>query len=329
MLVSVIVPNYNHAEYLKQRIDTILEQSYQNFEVIILDDCSTDNSRDIIEQYRNHNKISKIIYNETNSGSTFSQWNRGIRLSKGELIWIAESDDFAATNLLQELQSEFDIDPQLGIAYCQSYMVNEKNEVTGSWQFWTNEFDTELFKTRFKIIGKDYIDKFLIYKNTIPNASAVLFRKKIYELIGGADESVSEAGDWLTWIKILTISNIAYIPAHLNNFRYHNKSVIAKAAKKASEKYIGKEGIITRINMHRFFKDKFSDDKDFKIIIKKNSNLLLEQYANESYFYVNKKRWIKGVSIIIKAGFSSINNFIFLLKFLLNKIFDKTNALKR
>jgi glycosyltransferase involved in cell wall biosynthesis len=319
MLVSVIVPNYNHDKYLKQRIDTILKQSYQNFEIIILDDCSTDNSRNIIEQYRNHAKISKIIYNETNSGSTFKQWNRGIGLAKGELIWIAESDDFAAPDLLQELTAEFAADPELGIAYCQSNWVNEKNEVTGNWQFWTHDLDAALFKSRFKITGKDYIAKFLIYRNTIPNASGVLFQKKYYDTVGGADETVLKCSDWFTWMKILSLSNIAYIPQHLNNFRYHDNSVIAMAKKSTVEEYIGKYDMFMRTSLDKFFKSSFSGNKDFKIIIKKNNELLLKEYIYEALFYFNNKSQIKGFGKIFKKSFSSVSNFLFVFKMLVNK----------
>ncbi len=66
--VSVIVPNYNHASFLKQRINSILEQTYQDFELILLDDCSTDNSREILEQYRSNPHVSHIAHNEINSG---------------------------------------------------------------------------------------------------------------------------------------------------------------------------------------------------------------------------------------------------------------------
>ena len=91
-LVSVIVPNYNHAQYLEKRIDTVLNQTYQNIEVIILDDKSKDNSIEVIEQYRNHPKVAQIILNEQNTGSPFKQWDKGISAANGELIWIAESD---------------------------------------------------------------------------------------------------------------------------------------------------------------------------------------------------------------------------------------------
>ena len=84
--VSVIIPNYNHAPFLKERIDSVLQQTYTDFEVIILDDCSTDNSKEIIETYRMHPKVVHIEYNVVNSGSTFKQWKKGIDLTKGEWI---------------------------------------------------------------------------------------------------------------------------------------------------------------------------------------------------------------------------------------------------
>ena len=78
MFVSVIVPCYNHAPYLQARIDSIINQTYQNFELILLDDLSPDNSAEIILSYKNHPKVSHCIINEKNSGSTFAQWNKGL-----------------------------------------------------------------------------------------------------------------------------------------------------------------------------------------------------------------------------------------------------------
>src|SRR5215467_13719414 len=92
--VSVIVPNYNHARYLRRRVDSILAQTYQDFELILLDDCSTDESRSIISEYAKDPRI-RIELNEVNSGSTFKQWNKGARMARGSYIWIAESDDRA------------------------------------------------------------------------------------------------------------------------------------------------------------------------------------------------------------------------------------------
>ena len=85
--VSVIVPNYNHAPYLRQRIDSILAQTYQDFELILLDDSSTDKSEEVLLSYKDHPKVISLIINKQNSGSTFKQWDKGIELAKGEYIW--------------------------------------------------------------------------------------------------------------------------------------------------------------------------------------------------------------------------------------------------
>ena len=84
--VSVIIPNYNHAPYLKERIDSVLNQTYQDFEVIILDDCSPDNSVEVIELYRSNPHVAHILINEQNTRNTFIQWERGISLAKGKYI---------------------------------------------------------------------------------------------------------------------------------------------------------------------------------------------------------------------------------------------------
>jgi glycosyltransferase involved in cell wall biosynthesis len=102
-LLAVIIPNYNHAPYLEQRIESVLKQTFQDMEVIILDDCSTDNSKNIIERYRNHPKVSTVLYNKVNSGNTFKQWKKGIEQARGTWIWIAESDDWCEPTFLEEV----------------------------------------------------------------------------------------------------------------------------------------------------------------------------------------------------------------------------------
>ena len=99
-LVSIIVPNYNHARFLRQRIESILQQEYTNYELILLDDASTDESREIMESYRNNPHVSHICYNIVNTGSPFAQWKKGIDLAQGKYIWIAESDDYAESTFL-------------------------------------------------------------------------------------------------------------------------------------------------------------------------------------------------------------------------------------
>ena len=114
-LVSIIIPNYNHAPFLRQRIDSVLNQSFQDFELIFLDDRSTDGSRDIIESYRNDPHVSHVVFNEVNTGSAFSQWKKGIGLATGEWIWIAESDDWAEPDFLSTMLAESANHPNCGL----------------------------------------------------------------------------------------------------------------------------------------------------------------------------------------------------------------------
>ena len=102
-LVSIIVPNYNHATYLRERLDSIFSQTFQDFEVILLDDSSSDLSQMVLEEYAKHPKVSHFIINEKNSGSPFKQWKKGINLSQGEYIWIAESDDYCKPDFLEKI----------------------------------------------------------------------------------------------------------------------------------------------------------------------------------------------------------------------------------
>jgi glycosyltransferase involved in cell wall biosynthesis len=228
-LVSIIVPNYNHEKFLVQRLDTVFNQTYPNYEVILLDDCSTDNSREILSRYANNSKVSHCVFNEVNSGNTFIQWNKGINLAKGDYIWIAESDDFCELNFLEEVIKPLLTDKDIVLSYCQSFRVNENNEVSGSWLDHTDEFDSEIFKANFRVEGNVFVEKFLIYKNVIPNASGVVFRKNKAIEIQGLDTSLSlkYVGDWVFYLHLILNERLHFTHHCFNYFRYHSQSVIA------------------------------------------------------------------------------------------------------
>jgi glycosyltransferase involved in cell wall biosynthesis len=211
-------------------MNSILNQSYQDFEVIILDDCSTDNSREVIENYRSNPKISNIVYNQRNSGSPFVQWNKGILLSRGSLIWIAESDDYCELTFLEETVRKMESYPSAGLVYTQSI---ERDEISGaeSISFEHSPRFKMSFKHSYFEKGLCEITKKLAYENTIPNASAVLFRKSIFEQVGGADETMKLCGDWFIWVKILLATDVYFIAEPLNIFRLTNISVRTRFSK--------------------------------------------------------------------------------------------------
>lgn len=215
--VSVIVPNYNHAPYLRPRLDSIFDQTFQDFEVIILDDCSTDNSKEVIEEYRNRPQVSNIIYNETNSGSPFKQWAKGFDLAKGEYIWIAESDDWAELNFLKTLTSVLDEEPQRVLAFSASFLHDESTEVI------LKAYDEDT-----AIDGIGFIKEKMIFGNSIPNASAVLFKKEVLFQINTEYTTFRGAGDCLFWINLCEKGSIYFTKFPLNHFRQHGHSTTKK-----------------------------------------------------------------------------------------------------
>jgi glycosyltransferase involved in cell wall biosynthesis len=207
--VSVVIPNYNHAQFLRQRVDSVLRQTYQNFEVILLDDYSTDDSRSILSSYVEDHRVT-IQFNDVNSGSTFKQWNKGVRLARGDYVWIAESDDYAVETLLERLVGVLDAEPDVTFAYCRSWQISEKGQLKG---FASDEYldliDACRWKADFIVDGRDECQHYFVCANTVPNASAVVFRKAVYEHVGGADERFRQCGDWKLWASMAFEGRVA------------------------------------------------------------------------------------------------------------------------
>jgi glycosyltransferase involved in cell wall biosynthesis len=222
--VSIILPNYNHAPYLERRVQSILNQTYQDFELIYLDDASTDNSNEIFAKYTDYPRV-RTILNSTNSGSPFKQWNKGIRQASGEYIWIAESDDYSDSRQLATLVEKLDQNPSVGLAYCRSWRVGANDKPIGSCRDWILNPDRERWEKDFVNSGIDECSQYMSYENTILNASSLVMRRTIYEQAGFADETLRLCGDWMMWIKMLLISDIAYVAAPLNYYRQHFKTV--------------------------------------------------------------------------------------------------------
>lgn len=219
--VSVIIPNYNHSKYLKQRIDSVLYQTFQNFELIILDDCSTDDSVAIIEAYRSHPKVKRIIYNDKNSGSTFIQWERGAQIAVGRWLWIAESDDYAEPNFLEELVSLMKSDENVGIAFCGSHWVDAEGSI---------KQDLSIYHQSFKRSGVVEVGQELVKHCTIQNASSCLFDRKTLLSCIKTLKKYKACGDWVLYVRMLQHCDLIFTEKKLNYFRWYHAN-ISNAAK--------------------------------------------------------------------------------------------------
>jgi len=219
--VSVVIPNYNHERYLPQRIESVLQQTYQDIEILLLDDCSPDSSRVVIEKYAAQDSRIHVVFNEHNSGSTFKQWNKAFALVRGQYIWIAESDDYADPSFLETLVHQLDKDSSIGLAYSNSATVDENNEEVNELRDFYLELDPELWKQDFVIDGRTLVTNFMSYRNIVPNASAVVIRKSAIDKVGKANEKFKVNGDWVFWASLMADTKVAFISKKLNYFRFH------------------------------------------------------------------------------------------------------------
>ncbi|MDZ4728851.1 MAG: glycosyltransferase family 2 protein [Xanthomonadales bacterium] len=236
--VSVIVPNYNHEKFLAQRLESVLGQSFGDFELLFLDDASTDKSLEVFRAYSKDPRI-RVCLNENNSGSPFKQWNRGFDLATGDYIWIAESDDYSDPRFLEVLVAALDANPEAALAYCQSWLVIEgetfktQNLVRG----WYEEFaDAVRWNDDFTNSGRSELAKYMVFKNTILNASAVLFRASLLKDGLRSPENMRLAGDWMFWSQLLSRGDVVFSSRPMNYFRgAHDGSQRVKTEKLALE----------------------------------------------------------------------------------------------
>lgn len=250
-LVSVIIPNYNHAPFLRERIDSVINQTYPNFEIIILDDNSTDNSKEIIESYKHNPKISRIVYNEVNSGSTFRQWQKGLSLANGEWIWIAESDDVAHPDFLYRLMAGCLSDTDVVLAFSALSLIDSNSDslhITLQRTYQRKPIND----------GKVFIKHNMLFGNHILNASSAIFKKDAALKIPNAFTTFRGAGDYLFWIEIARQGKIYKDSKVLDYFRQHNQKVTPGCVADGTQfteihriyRYLINQGIVSKRNSH-------------------------------------------------------------------------------
>lgn len=237
-LVSVILPNYNHGKYLKERINSILNQDYANFELFILDDCSTDNSREIIESYRGNKHVRGIIYNEKNTGNTFVQWKKGIGMANADYVWIAESDDVAEPTFLSMMMQKLLSHDDAVLTFSHSRIINaDGEEQTNVWDNRSRYVADGAYDSRFFCLTR------MLFYNAPYNASMVVFRKKYVSALSEEYMQYRHNGDYLFWFMMCMQGRVLEVRHKLNGFRQHDNKVSASGH---DEAFLENAAIVSR-----------------------------------------------------------------------------------
>lgn len=224
-LVSIIVPNYNHARYLHRRLESVFNQTLRDIEIILLDDASTDGSIEILRKYAAEPLVKHLLVNEVNGGSTFRQWAKGLGLANGVFVWIAESDDYCEMNFLEQLIRILQT-TGAALAFTQPVPVNEADLQTAPYTPMDSEYMVHAG------VGK------MLTSNPFINASSLVFRRDavspdvLKEL-----QKYRFTGDWLLWLSICARLAVCWVRGPLAYYRRHSGSV-SVGAEKTGLRYI-------------------------------------------------------------------------------------------
>jgi len=229
--ISVVVPNYNYELYLPDRLNTVFNQDMPVFETIVLDDNSSDNSVETIKQCaRIAGRKVRIEANNKNSGNVFRQWKKGLSLSRGSHIWIAEADDLASSDFLSQSISAFKANTRLSFTN-SSQVDGQDAHLADSYDYYYKQVDESLFETSFLMDGREFVNRALSVRNVILNVSSVLWDRQhlsdTLHAIGDEVVGYSLVGDWRLYLACLDNPDctVAYVADSLNVHRRHASSV--------------------------------------------------------------------------------------------------------
>ena len=209
VLVTVYITNFNYEAYIQKAIESVLSQSMQDFELIIIDDGSTDNSKEIIESYRSHKKVS-IIYQQ-NKGLNITN-NVAMRASKGKYIMRLDADDFLEPEALEVISSALEADDELGLVFPDYYYVDAEGKRTGLEQRHNFEKEVSLY-------------------DQPAHGACTMIRLDFLKKLGGYNESFTCQDGYELWIKFISNYKVSNINQPLFSYRRHGNNLTTNEKK--------------------------------------------------------------------------------------------------
>ena len=274
-LVSIGIPTYNKSNYLKEAIQSVLNQTYQNYEIVIVDDCSTDNTKEIVESF----KDKRIQYYKLeNNLRPPRSWNECVKFSKGKFFAILPHDDFYEPDFIKKTIQEFEENGEVGFVQCAYTAVDSERSFLEH---------RKLIDKKKYMIGEDAI--FIQIDKLYCNPASIMFRKKTI-----IEKGYWKINFWDDWALILSIAytyGCIYLPENLSNVRDHEENLSKKLTRE------GRNGVFDILNQISYM---LSNSLPFTL---KTLKLQSKIYRNLSYSCT-----LTGVKKLIRLD---LNNSIF------------------
>ena len=226
-LVSICIPTYNGFQYLEACLDSVLSQSYSDFEVVIVDDQSSDNTWDLLNQYAAQDFRIRLFRNELNLGLV-GNWNRCLELAQGEWIKFVFQDDWITSNCIERMTSA-SVNSQSLLTVCRREFVFEglSDSLITLYQKYNNEFSPAgVFQDKHQITADEFCNRVLQHQtmNFLGEPTAMLIHRDAVSRFGKFNPDLIQFCDFEYWVRIGINTGIFYVPETLAYFRVHSNS---------------------------------------------------------------------------------------------------------
>ena len=220
--VTAFIPSYNHGRFLRQRVESVLQETYNNIELIVIDDCSDDDSNEIINSLLRLYSF-QYVRNTRNSGTPFAAWEKAASLATGEFLWICESDDFADPCFLEIAVTRLVENQEAVLFYCNSQVVDTDGTAIDHTETYFHDIWRESrWDQDFVRDGTGELTHFQLRGQTVPNMSSTListeaFRRAYKPFL----KKLKLTGDWLFIGWVLRYGSVVFCNKTLNHYRKH------------------------------------------------------------------------------------------------------------
>ena len=236
--ISVLMSVYNGSIYLKESVESVLNQTFTDFEFIIIDDYSTDNSWEILAKYARQDRRIKLIKNQKNLGLTKSL-NLGLKEAKGEYIARQDADDISLPTRFEKQIACFNRHPEAVLVSCDLELIDSQGDPIGKFQ---------------RACAPDLVNWYLLFYNHLAGHSQVTFRRKTAIDLGGYCETRRYSQDYEFWCRLIKVGEIVILPEVLVRQRRHDESISSQKTEEQKAYSLGQ----VRDNLKQLTGEEFS-----------------------------------------------------------------------
>ena len=226
--ITAIIPTYNRAHYLGIAIKSVLEQTFDNFELIVVDDGSSDNTRELVEEFSDQ----RIRYVYQKNRGISAAMNTGIRAARGCYVARLDSDDMWLPDMLETLAKVLDAHPKIGLAYGKAQAMNKDGEPFSQIRAYAGLYPEDSLRS-------------MLCGDCICNI-AILVRRSCFEKAGLFDESLLVNEDWDMWLRVALHYPFAFVDQVLARYRYHDGNITNIHSTLLGEHFDGRRKVLDK-----------------------------------------------------------------------------------